>query len=154
MQTAAMEFIDEKSTDRVRQFVTVRIDQQMFGIPVDIVQDVLRGQKVTPIPLAPQEVKGLMNLRGRIVTAFDVRTRLGLPPAPEGARTMNVVVECGGEFYSLTVDSVGEVLDLEESRIEHAPANLEQRWKDVSSGVSRLKQELLIILDIDALLNV
>ena len=81
-------------------FVTMFVAGQMFGIPVLQVQDVLGEQKITRVPLAPKEVAGSLNLRGRIVTAFDVRTRLGLPPRDKSATNMSVVVDHGGEFYS------------------------------------------------------
>ena len=137
----------------VQQYVTVRLDKQLFGIPVLVVRDVLRYQPVTPIPLAPGDVSGLLNLRGRIVTAIDARHRLGLPPIEAGTRRMSVVVDHKGELFSIIVDSVGEVLALSAHAIEKNPANLEPKWKEVSSGISKLKEELLIVLDVKTLLN-
>ena len=93
-------------------YVSIFIAGQMFGIPVLQVQDVLGPQRITRIPLAPPEVAGSLNLRGRIVTAIDVRTRLKLPKNAEGKESMSVVVDQGGEQYSLLVDNVGEVLSL------------------------------------------
>src|SRR5271168_2781875 len=93
-------------------FVSVTILDQMFGIPVLQVQDVLGPQRITRIPLAPAEVAGSLNLRGRIVTAIDLRTRLGLPKRAAGEKSMSVVVDQDGEAYSLLVDNVGEVLSL------------------------------------------
>src|SRR5271165_3855095 len=101
------------STDDHDDFVTMFIEGQMFGIPVLMVQDVLGPQKITRIPLAPPEVAGSLNLRGRIVTAIDVRMRLQLPQrAPDAGAGMSVVVDMKGELYSLKVDQVGEVLSL------------------------------------------
>src|SRR3546814_3480216 len=95
-----------------QDYVTMTIAGQLFGIPVLTVQDILGPQKITRIPLAPPEVAGSLNLRGRIVTAMDVRLRLGLAPRAEGEPAMSGVVDQRGESYSLLVDSVGEVLSL------------------------------------------
>src|SRR5437773_6806042 len=98
------------ATTEARDFVTMTIAEQLFGIPVLQVQDVLGPQRITRIPLAPPEVAGSLNLRGRIVTAIDLRTRLGLPQLTDGKPRMSIVVDHGGELYSLMVDQVGEVL--------------------------------------------
>src|SRR4051812_21507078 len=92
-------------------YVTMGIDRQMFGIEVKHVRDVLRHQKVTPIPLSPPEVAGSLNLRGRIVTVIDLRRHLDLPPKENYGRAgcTFVVIDYKGELYSLMVDSVGEV---------------------------------------------
>lgn len=134
-------------------FVTVTIGGQLFGIPVLRVQDVLGLQKITRVPLAPPEVAGALNLRGRIVTAIDVRRRLGVPDRDEGVSGMSVVVEHGGEPYSLMIDSVGEVMQLKEEAYERNPATLNPLWKQVSMGVYRLDGKLLLILDVDRLLD-
>ncbi|MGE4351021.1 MAG: chemotaxis protein CheW [Bdellovibrionales bacterium] len=140
-------------TTSAREFVTMVIDGQIFGIPVLQVQDVLGPQKITRVPLAPREVAGSLNLRGRIVTAIDVRTRLGLPPVGENVRSMSVVVDHNGEFYSLIVDQVGEVMGLSASDFEQTPATLDERWREISDGVYRLKDTLLIVLDVKRLLR-
>lgn len=136
-----------------REFVTMIIDGQIFGIPVLQVQDVLGPQKITRVPLAPREVAGSLNLRGRIVTAIDVRTRLGIPPRADGNTSMSVVVDHNGEFYSLIVDQVGEVMGLSASDYEKTPATLDERWREISDGVYRLKDTLLIVLDVKRLLR-
>jgi purine-binding chemotaxis protein CheW len=136
-----------------REFVTVVIAEQLFGIPVLTVQDVLGPQRITRIPLAPLEVAGALNLRGRIVTAIDVRCRLGLPPRATGDSGMSVVVENGGELYSLVIDSVGEVLSLPPEDFERNPSTLSARWREVSAGIYRLKGQLMIVLDVDRLLQ-
>ena len=135
-----------------RDFVTMTIHGQLFGIPVLTVQDVLGPQKITRIPLASPEVAGALNLRGRIVTAIDVRKRLGLPPAEQDAKSMSVVVDYRGELYSLIIDSVGEVLSLPSDTFERNPATLDPAWREVSAGVFRLKGQLLIVLDVARLL--
>lgn len=135
-------------------FVTVYVEGQLFGIPVERVQDILIPEKIARIPLAPPEVAGSINLRGRIVTVIDVRTRLGLTKKPKkSANVMCVTVEQGQELYSLMVDSVGNVLNLPLRNIEPNPSTLDPRWRGISSGVVRLEGELLIVLDVDAFLN-
>lgn len=136
-----------------REYVTMFIDGQMFGIPVLQVQDVLGPQKITRVPLAPKEVAGSLNLRGRIVTAIDVRTRLGLPPRDSDGKNMSVVADYNGEFYSLIVDQVGEVMALVSSDYEKTPATLDERWREISDGVYRLKDKLMIVLDVRRLLK-
>lgn len=135
-----------------KMLVTMRVDNQLFGIPVQHVQDVLKEQKVAHIPLAPSEVYGSINLRGRIVTVINLRERLKLAARDEHQRPhMFVVVQHGGEFYSLMVDAVGEVLTIPSQQIEKSPANLSSSWRDVSSGVCRLQNELLVVIDISTL---
>lgn len=136
-----------------QDFVTMTIAGQLFGIPVLTVQDILGPQKITRIPLAPSEVAGSLNLRGRIVTAMDVRLRLGLAPRPDGEPAMSVVVDQRGESYSLLVDSVGEVLSLKSSDYERNPPTLDARWRDFSDGIYRLNGQLLIVLDVGQLLQ-
>ncbi|KJV10514.1 chemotaxis protein CheW [Elstera litoralis] len=141
------------TADEQRQYVSITIDGQMFGIPVLIVHDVLGPQRITRIPLAPAEVAGSLNLRGRIVTAIDVRLRLGLLKRPVNMDGMSVVVEHSGEFYSLMVDGVGEVLTLSSAEFERNPATLDPRWRDISLGIYRLQDQLLVILDVNRLLD-
>ena len=134
-------------------FVTATIANQLFGIPVLQVQDVLGPQKITRIPLAPPEVAGSLNLRGRIVTAIDVRLRLGLTGRPKDKPGMSIVVDLRGELYSLMVDSVGEVLSLTKEDFERNPATLDPRWREVSTGIYRLNGQLMVVLDVPRLLN-
>lgn len=134
-------------------FVTLTIADQLFGIPVLQVRDVLGAQRITRVPLAPPEVAGSLNLRGHIVTAIDMRTRLGLPPREDGGGAMSIVVELKSELYSLLVDRVGEVLTVSMADFERHPATIDARWRDVSNGVYRLKDSLLIKLDIVRLLD-
>ena len=136
-----------------REYVTMTIAGQLFGIQVLRVQDVLGPQKITRVPLAPREVAGALNLRGRIVTAIDLRLRLDLPPRPEDDPGMSIVVEHNGELYSLMIDSVGEVLSLPAEAFERNPPTLDPRWREVSSGVYRLDEKLLIELEVESLLD-
>lgn len=134
-------------------FVTLTVANQLFGIPVLEVRDILGPQRITHVPLAPPEVAGALNLRGRIVTAIDVRTRLGISALAEAKSGMSVVVDIGGELYSLIVDKVGEVMSLPSADFERNPATLDPRWQEVSSGIYRLKDCLLVVLDVDRLLH-
>ncbi|MDI9350033.1 MAG: chemotaxis protein CheW [Candidatus Symbiobacter sp.] len=152
-QSDAVKSAPAQSYDQ-NQFVTVLIAGQIFGIPVLDVHDVLGPQNITRIPLAPPEVAGSLNLRGRIVTALDIRLRLGLPPRGADESSMSTVVEHHGELYSLMVDSVGEVLTLDPKDFLRSPATLDPRWRESAIGVYRLDSELLVVLDIARILDI
>jgi len=137
----------------LEDFVTMRIADQWFGIPVLGVQEVLGKQRIARVPLAPPEVAGNLNLRGRIATAIDIRKRLALPPREEGETEMSVVVDHHGDLFSLLIDSVGEVLSLAMSSFERNPPTLSQHLRDVSVGIYRLEDKLLVVLDVERLLN-
>ncbi|MFY8154369.1 MAG: chemotaxis protein CheW, partial [Hyphomicrobiales bacterium] len=131
------------------EYVTVIIGGQLFGLPISRVQDVFMPDRLTRVPLAHRDIAGVLNLRGRIVTAIDMRTRLGLPH-PENVRsTMAVGIEFKGESFGLIIDQVGEVMKLQRASIESNPVNLDPRWAIVSAGVHRLDGQLLVILDVD-----
>lgn len=150
-----MEDEDERRK-RSSDFLTVMIGDQTFGIPVLQVQDVLgqHQQNVTRIPLAPPEVAGSLNLRGRIVTAINVRKRLGLTENDNSAgKQMSVVVEYDNEFYSLIIDRVGDVLSLTDDTFEKTPSTLDPLWREISSGIYRLNDKLLIVMDVPKFLN-
>jgi purine-binding chemotaxis protein CheW len=136
-----------------KDFLTMMVDGQLFGIPVLQVQDVLGEQKVTKVPLAPPEIAGSLNLRGRVVTAINLRHRLGLTHVPEGMKTMSIVVEYHGDLYSLIVDNVGEVLSLSDSDFEKVPATIDSAWRELSLGIYRLKGQLLVIFDVAGMLE-
>lgn len=137
-----------------QELVTITIGGQWFGIPVRTVQDVLGPQRITAIPTAPPEVAGALNLRGRIVTAVDVRRRLRLPDRKADGSSMSIVVDYGGELYSLIVDTVGEVLSLPAATLEKNPSTLDPVWNEISSGVFRLQGKLLLVLNVARLLSV
>src|ERR1700680_1359300 len=122
----------------VTEYVTVVLDAQLFGLPVARVQDVFMPELVTRVPLSEPEIAGVLNLRGRIVTAVDLRCRLGLPPRPDGLPPMAVGIEWRGESYGLLVDAVGEVIKLADSGREPNPVNLDAKFARVSGGVHRL----------------
>ncbi len=138
---------------REQEYVTMRVGEQLFGISVLVIQDVLHHQSVTHVPLSPPIVDGLLNLRGRVVTAVNLRGRLGLPPRGDTKQPMNVVVEHKGELYSLMVDEVGDVLSMPVDSIEKVPANMDENWKNMASGVCKLEGGLLVILDSSSLLT-
>jgi len=140
------------NSGKSKDFLTIMIGGQLFGIPVLQVQDVLGQQTVTRIPLAPPQVAGSLNLRGRIVTAVNVLKCLGLDTSTTNKRTMSVVVEHDGELYSLIIDSVGDVLSLNDEKFEANPPTLDLLWRSVSLGVYRLDNQLLVILDVAKLL--
>lgn len=135
------------------QFLSIHVGNQMFGIPILQVQDVLRQQAVTHVPLAPPEVAGALNLRGRIVTAINVRCRLGLDDLPQGTKTMSVVVEHEHELYSLIIDKVGDVLSLQSRGFEPVPATMQGTWRDIATGIFRLENQLMVVVDVSRLLQ-
>lgn len=133
--------------------VSIRVGSQTFGVPVLKVQDVIAQTVINRVPLAPAEVAGSLNLRGRIVTAIDMRRRLSMPPrAPEDA-FMCVIVDHNGELYALLVDDVGDVLWLASSEHEPGPVTLSPHWRSVCSGLYRLENELLLVLNITQVLH-
>lgn len=134
--------------DDSRQFTTFHVEDLFFGIDVLKVQEVLRHQGMTSVPLAPPVIRGLINLRGQIVTAIDMRRRLGLPPREAGSRLMNIVVRYGEEAISLLVDEIGDVLQVDADKFERRPDNLDPRIRDLIKGVYKLSSRLLLALDI------
>ncbi len=129
------------------QFATFFVDNLLFGVEVLRVQEVLRYQEMTSVPLAPEIIQGLINLRGQIVTAVDMRLRLGLAPRGNDRAPMNMVVRSDDGAVSLLVDEIGDVLEVEESAFEVAPENVDARIRDLTTGMYKLKDRLLLILD-------
>jgi len=201
--------ITAHSAENLSEFVTFHIADQLFGIPVLIVQDILLPENIASIPLAPPEVRGSINLRGRIVTVVDVRVRLGLErrdiatartdaqleqrmaeemvlegvqAVEDGAEAktdaehtaeaearaheaietakkkrrdhmMAVTVEHNNDLYTLLVDSVGDVISLSKKSYEGNPSTLDPLWREFSSGVYRLDNNIMVVLDVDRLLD-
>jgi purine-binding chemotaxis protein CheW len=134
-------------------FVTVVIGGQLFGIPISLVQDVFQPQRITCVPLSHPDIAGVLNLRGRIVTAIDCRSRLGIPARTGAGPRMAVGIEHQSESYGLVIDKVGEVLSLSAEHFEANPANMDPKWRGVSKGVYRLDGKLLVVLDVASLLD-
>jgi purine-binding chemotaxis protein CheW len=131
------------------QFATFFVGNLFFGVDVLRVQEVLRAQQMTRVPLAPAVIEGLINLRGQIVTAIDMRRRLGLPPRAPGETPMNMVVRTEDGAVSLLVDEIGDVLDVEAAAYERPPQNLDPEVRELIRGVYKLKDRLLLVLDTD-----
>ncbi len=139
--------------ENLEDYVTFKVEGQLFGIPVLRVQDILKPERIAPVPLAPKEVMGSINLRGRIVTVIDVRIRLGLEPRNDTDENMGVTVEQDNDLYTLLVDQIGDVIGLSRNLYEKNPGTLDPLWREFSNGVFRLDEELMVVLDIDRLLD-
>jgi len=139
------------------EYVTFVTAGQLFGLPIERVQDVFKPANITRVPLAGSEIAGVLNLRGRIVTAIHLSARLeltgGKTAAPNVSETMAIGIECGPESFGLLVDSVGEVLKLVESDREPNPINMDRKLARVSTGIFRLDGQLLVVLDVDRVLD-
>ncbi len=140
--------------DEARQFCTFSLGDLFFGVEVEKVQEVLRFQEMTQVPLAPPLISGLINLRGQIVTAIDLRRRLGLCDRPEGQTPMNVVVRTDDGAVTLLVDEIGDVLEVEEEFFEGPPETLTGPALELVRGVYKLEGQLLLILDTDKAISV
>jgi purine-binding chemotaxis protein CheW len=139
-------------------YVTVSIGEQLLGLPIGRVHDVFIANRITPVPCAPREIVGLLNLRGRVVTAICLRLRLGRPIDMKGqcaddCELVAVGIDHGGEAYALIVDAVGEVMRLDQSTFEAVPVHLDRSWAALAAGVHRLDGRLLVVLDVDAVLR-
>jgi purine-binding chemotaxis protein CheW len=129
------------------QFSTFFVADLFFGVDVLNVQEVLRFQQMTPVPQAPRVIEGLINLRGQIVTAIDMRRRLGLPPRAGDKSPMNMVVRTSDGAVSLLVDEIGDVLDMDAATYERPPENLDPAAREIIRGVYKLEGRLLLVLD-------
>jgi purine-binding chemotaxis protein CheW len=144
---------NDNTADALTEYVTVTIGDHLFGLPIFRVQDVFVPDRLTRVPLAPPEVAGILNLRGRVVTAIDMRSRLDLGSRPKDTPVMAIGIETKGESYGLLVDAVGEVMALRNGACEAKPANLDPRLSRVAAGVYRLEGQLMVVLDVDRLLE-
>jgi purine-binding chemotaxis protein CheW len=136
-----------------QQFCTFSLGKQFFGVPVQHVQEVIRYQEMTRVPLLPEAIGGLINLRGQIVTAIDLRRCLGMPERQAGELPMNVVVRTSDGAVSLLVDEIGDVLEVEEDAREFPPETLQGPTGGMVRGVYKLPERLLLELDINLALN-
>lgn len=139
--------------DYENQYVSFWLDGQLIGVPVIAVQEVLNPQNIARPPRARKEIAGLLNLRGQIVTAVDLRRRLGLPPNPSEEGSMNVVVQHNDEPFSFLVDEVGEVINVSHDLLKPVPPTLDNHWQAVTAGVFWLEEHLLVVLNVAAVLN-
>ena len=137
----------------VSDYVTFTAAGQLFGLPIERVQDVFKPARMTRVPLAGSEIAGVLNLRGRIVTAIHLSNRLDLQSRSEERPPMAIGIECGAESFGLLVDGVGEVLKLPDGEREANPINLDRKLTRVSAGVFRLDGQLLVVLDVDRVLE-
>src|SRR5579864_1594532 len=135
--------------EQTSQFCTFYLDKLLFGVELKGVQEVMRSLDMTKVPLAPPVVSGLINLRGQIVTAVDLRRRLELAPSPPGALSMNVVVRSADGAVSLLVDEIGDVVEVEESSFEPPPETLRGAIRSVILGIHKLDYRLMHVLDIE-----
>jgi len=131
------------------QLATFWLDGDLFGVEVEHVQEVLRSQSITRVPLAPPAVAGLINLRGQVVTAIELRERLGRRPRPEGQEAVVIVVRLHGEAVSLLVDSIADVVDVDVRDFEAPPDTLDGVGRDLIRGAYKLSGQLLLALDVN-----
>lgn len=137
-----------------KQFCTFFLNGLFFGVEVLRVQEVIRYQEMTRVPLAPRMIEGLINLRGQIVTAIDLRRRLDLPARAEGDLPMNVVVRSEDGAVSLLVDEIGDVVEIRDDVFERPPETLSGAARELIQGVYKLKERLLLILDTESTVGV
>jgi len=143
----------------LKDFVTFTVGDQLFGIPILMVQDILHLETIASIPLAPPLVKGSINLRGRIVTVISMRVCLGIDERDQGAdgddvTDMGVTIEQNGTLYTLLVDSIGDVISIAPDCYEGTPSTLDAVWREFALGVYRLEGRLMVALDVDRVLEI
>ena len=131
----------------LKQYATFYVNDFLFGVEVLGVQEVLKYQQMTAMPLAPKEISGLINLRGQIITAIDLRRRLGMPDLEDSKSSMNMVVRTGGEVVSFQVDKIGDVLDISSDKFEEVPNTVSEATRAMVLGVYKLENKLLMVLD-------
>jgi purine-binding chemotaxis protein CheW len=136
------------------RFATFHVDGLLFGVEFERVQEVIRAHDVTPVPLAPSVIGGLINIRGQIVTVIELRRRLELPERPEGQAPMNVVLPHQGGVVSLLVDGVAEVVEADEDQFEAPPETLRGTPRQLIRGAYKLDHRLLLVLDVDRVLAI
>lgn len=137
-----------------QQFVTFHVAGQIMGIPVDKVQEILPPQQVTNVPLSPNFIAGLINLRGQIVTSFDLRERLGLAPREPNSHFINIITGHAEDLYAIIVDSVGDVIDINQKQLAALPPTLDKIWRDCCDGVFQTDNGLLISLNTNNLFSI
>lgn len=136
------------------QFCTFFLDKLFFGVEVEKVQEIIRYQEMTRVPLASQVVAGLINLRGQIVTAIDLRCRLDLATRSKAKLPLNVVVNVRDETVSLLVDEIGYVLEVDAEDFEVPPDTLTGNVRSLIRGAYKLQEMLLLILDVEKVVDI
>lgn len=145
--------MSQPSASSARQFCSFIVDGHLFGVPIGEVQEVLRAQRMTTVPRAPAVVRGLIHLRGQIVTALDVRTRLSLPSRPSD-QSINLLVRDGEGAVSLLVDEIGDVLNVRADAFEQVPDVVPRQLRNVVAGVYKLDKRLLLVVDLARLTSI
>lgn len=144
---------DTMTDATMTEYVTAKIGHELFGIPISRVQNVFVVERLTRVPMAPAHVAGILNLRGRIVTAVDIRPKLGLSRRESAAQPMAIGIDYRGESYGLIIDEIGEVLKLPDSDRAPNPVNLDAGLARFAAGIYQLDSRLLVLLDVDRILQ-
>ncbi|MFK7866517.1 MAG: chemotaxis protein CheW [Alphaproteobacteria bacterium] len=149
-------FIGYSEDNDLVQVLSLYVGKQLFGLPINRIRDVLPAQRITQVPLSDAAILGVMNLRGRVVTVIDLAQSMqhGSSERDPNAKGMNIVIEYYNELYSIFVDRVGNVIDLQPEHQEELPLTLESdiKWKKIAYGVYRMKDDIMVLLDADKLL--
>lgn len=135
------------------EYVTLMIGEQQFGLPISEVHEVFAAHQITPVPLAPVAIKGLLNLRGRVVTAVCLRTVLGIVGDAARTDSMAIGIESDGEPFALLVDRIGDVMRLSTTTLEPNPIHMNAAWQNLSCGVHRLETSILVVLDLEKVIG-
>lgn len=144
---------NNKKLQKLSKFVSIKIDDQYFGIPVEHIIDILLPQKIYPIPLAKKEIIGSINLRGRVVTTLDLRIFLEIKGTTDIEKGRCIVVDHEGELYSFLVDKVNSVNDFSSDSLIKTPDTLSALWQEISLGIFTIDKDLVIILDINKIME-
>jgi Chemotaxis signal transduction protein len=140
------------SVSQVKKLVTFTVADQLFGISINKVQDILVPERIAPIPLAPVQVRGAINVRGKIVTVIDVRTRLDLEPAPDLHGGTALTVEHNSGLYTLLVDKVGDVVEVPDLSDSDTLAMPDRQWRDIATGIVKMEDSVIVVMDTDRFL--
>ena len=133
-------------------YATFYVDDFYFGIPSATVVELTNATAITPVPMAPAAVSGLINLRGQIVTAIDLRRRLGIPPQPAPNETITVFMNHGGIMFGLVIDKISDILELDPQQFDKPPSHLPTAAADLIIGFHKLPDKLMFVLDVDKLI--
>ncbi len=135
-----------------RSFATFYVGDFYFGVPSATVLELTNATAITPVPLAPHAVSGLINLRGQIVTAIDLRRRLAMAPRPELDDPITIFMNQGGVMFGLVVDKISDILELDPLQCDKPPSHLPAAAVDLIIGFHKLPERLMFVLDVDKLI--